>query len=189
MQSILETKQKKLSKPPKKITFSRLNNIALFYVSKFEASEKMVQRMLEKRIYKNSLKGGEVPEETNEWIKKIIKGLVDNNYVNDVRYAENTYNRLLASGKSTRVIINKLKTAGINDDLIKDIINKESDNINNDLENAKKLVKKKKLGKFRSIEKQKEFFKKDLACLARAGFSYETAIKALETEEEMEYYE
>ena len=87
-------------------------------------------------------------------------------YINNQRFAENTIRRLSNSGKSKSYISTKLKLAGIEEEQIRETLSQT-----NDLENARIMVQKKHLGKD---------FQKDLARLARAGFSYETARKALE---------
>lgn len=171
-------------KNPKPITQTRLNNIALFYISKYDCSAEMLRRVLKKRIYQTKIKGGIVPEQANDWANQVVIDIVNKGYVNDKRYAENLIYKLQSAGKSIRVIINKLKTAGISDDIISELMTNESES---DIEQAIRLVKKKKLGQFRPAEQRREYFKKDLGVLARAGFSFETAMKALQlTEDEID---
>ena len=52
-----------------------------------------------------------------------------------------------------------------------------------DEQRAIRLVKRKKLGYLRG-EKKEQFYLKDMAALARAGFSYELSKKVLNTETE-----
>jgi regulatory protein len=75
--------------------------------------------------------------------------------------------------------------AGLDDDLITEIqedTEKSADEL--DLEAALTLVKKKKIGFLRPEELRKDFYKKDLAVLGRAGFSFEIAKRALNGEED-----
>ena len=52
------------------------------------------------------------------------------------------------------------------------------------------LARKRRLGPYRDEEARKEFYEKDLAALARAGFSYDIAKQVVETEttDELEDY-
>lgn len=169
---------------PKKLTQKRLYNIALYYLSRYESTTEKLRSVLENRVYKTKLNGEEVPSETTHWIQTIIDEMVRLGYVNDKRFAENTFQRLTETGKSVRFITNKLKAAGLENDLIENILETQKISIQEmDLEAARKLVKKRKLGFWRPIEQRSEMYQKDLAVLGRAGFSYETARKALRNEE------
>ncbi|MCQ2966720.1 MAG: RecX family transcriptional regulator [Alphaproteobacteria bacterium] len=170
-----------VKKIPKPITQIRLKNIALFYISKYECSAEMLRRVLNKRIYQTKIKGGSVPEQSTDWVHQIVTEIVNKGYVDDKRYAENLIYKLQSTGKSLRTVINKLKTAGISDEIISELT---TDELKSDIEQAIRLVQKKKLGYLRPVEQRKEYFKKDLGVLARAGFSYDTAIKALQLSED-----
>ena len=74
----------------------------------------------------------------------------------------------------------KLTQMGIDADLIDEALNASEDN---DLTRAKQLVRRKKLGYLRPENVRADFYKKDLATLGRAGFSYETAKTALDGED------
>ena len=85
------------------------------------------------------------------------------------------------AGKSARFMTMKLMQNGIEDELIDEVLNtSESD----DLSRARLLVKRKKLGPFRPDEIRAEYYKKDLATLGRAGFSYETSRRALNADDD-----
>ena len=89
-------------------------------------------------------------------------------YVNDERYAENAVRRLSQSGKSARFIQQKLMADGIAPDEIEKHLSTDED-----LDRARVFAQKKHLGRD---------YQKDLAKLARAGFSYETAQEVLKGE-------
>ena len=86
------------------------------------------------------------------------------------------------AGKSSSYIGQKLAQAGVSPEIQAEIFSQESDSAENTEEKAAfLLVKKRKLGRFRPEQDRALFRKKDLAVLARAGFSYQTAVKALGT--------
>lgn len=166
----------------KKITQKRLENIALYYLERYESSSQKLKNVLLRRIARSKMQQIEVDEEAAVWVDEIIKKMQDLGYVNDTRYAENQWRILSASGKSVHYICQKLKMAGINESAIENLLqNQEETTSDMDLKAAQNLIKKRKLGKYHtSSEVRKQMFQKDLAILGRAGFSYEIARQALE---------
>ncbi len=149
----------------KKITCQRLKNIAFFYLERYDASSQKLRAVLKRRLIKAE-REQEVPPEAIEWIEEIVSETQRLGYVDDRRFSENTVRRLSEAGKSRSFIRTKLQQSGIKEEMILDALS-ETD----ELEQARLTVRKKHLG---------ADFKKDLARLARAGFSYEIAKEALE---------
>ena len=151
------------------ITYIRLKNIALFYLERYDASCSKLTAVLHRHIQKAKIQGLSIPPETDKWIKQIIQECQNLGFLNDIRYTENQVRILSEQGKSSRFITQKMKLAGINDDLIQSALSEQ-----NDLIRAQIFVRKKRLG----FNPQK-----DLAKLARAGFSYEIAKQVLHMED------
>ena len=149
----------------KKITPQRLKNIALYYLERYEASSQKLRTVLRRRLIK-ARQEQIVPPEANTWVEQVVAEMLRLGYVNDERFAENTVRRLSGSGKSRSYIRIKLKLAGISDEMIESALSDTDE-----LTQARLMIKKKHLG---------TDFQRDLARLARAGFSYETAKAALE---------
>ncbi len=169
----------------KKITEKRLYNIALYYLSRYEATTGKVRNVLKRRLMTAERRGEEIPNEAPAWIEKIIAQMVDLGYIDNNRYAENTFRRLTEAGKSVRSIAYKLKQAGLEEDVLSDLIEEQETTSGElDLTSALKLVKKRKLGLYRPESQRAAYAQKDLAVLGRAGFSYEIAQKALKGEED-----
>ncbi len=169
----------------KKITEKRLYNIALYYLSRYEATTGKVRDVLKRRLMTAERRGEEIPNEAPAWIEKIIAQMVDLGYIDNNRYAENTFRRLTEAGKSVRSIAYKLKQAGLEEDVLSDLIEEQETTSGElDLTSALKLVKKRKLGLYRPESQRAAYAQKDLAVLGRAGFSYEIAQKALKGEED-----
>ena len=149
----------------KKITPERLKNIALFYLERYEASTDKLRTILKRRLMKAKLEQP-IPPEAFQWVETIIHEMQRLGYIDDKRFSENLVRRLSQAGKSPVFIKMKLKLAGIDEELITDLLS-ETDA----LEQARLMIQKKHLG---------HDFKHDLSCLARMGFSYEIAREALE---------
>lgn len=167
----------------KKITHQRLYNISLYYLSKYDASTGKVRAVLKRRLLRAKQQGDEVPEQALDWIEEIIQKLVELGYVDDKRYGTNQVRSLSNQGKSTRFIALKLTEAGLSADLIEELLHTDEEEA--EQTRANRLITKKKMGFLRSEETRALFYKKDLAALGRAGFSYETAVRALKGEEEI----
>ena len=169
----------------KKITEKRLYNIAIYYLSRFEATTGKVREVLERRLMAAERQGEEIPVEASVWVEKIIAQMAEMGYIDNNRYAENTFRRLTEAGKSVRSIAFKLKQAGLDDTILTNLIQEQAITSSElDLASALKLVKKRKLGIYRPESERRQYIQKDLAVLGRAGFSYEVAQKALKGEED-----
>lgn len=165
----------------KPITEQRLYNITLFYLERFDASKLKIKQMLERRIQKEKLKGAIVPNDISTAIQNIISRLENLGYLNDNRFAEIQVKKLSQAGKSKTFILNKLKTLGISQELSLSLLTHfDEENNYSDLARAEKWLKKHRKGQFR-LKDANTFYQKDLAALARAGFSYEIASQALQT--------
>lgn len=174
------------SKNARPLTVKRLTNIALYYLGRYESSVEQLRKILLRRVLKERMKGADIPADIDAAVDSIVTKAVADGYVDDRRFAEGVVRRCQSAGKSRRYLIGKLKTAGIDSDLILELTAELTDS---DLEAARRFVQKKKIGCCRPLEKQKECFKKDLAAMARAGFSFEVAKQALETGEDGDFYE
>lgn len=163
-------------------------NIALFYLEKYESSSDNLRRVLQRRIRRVEMKGAVVPEEALNWVENVVAEVKRLGYVDDGRFARSVTEKYRKAGKSRKYICQKLTLAGIPADVQEDALaeSEESETRDSDLQAALLLVKKKKLGPFRPEEDRGTCRKKDLAVLARAGFSYQTAVKALGVSEQEE---
>lgn len=155
----------------KPLTEKRLENITLYYLERFDASSDKVRQMLKRRIQKQKMLNIPVDKNINIWIENVIQKMQNLGYINDERYAENVIRRLSQSGKSMRFIQQKLATEGISSALVDNYLSPEDELIR-----AKTFTRKKHLGKD---------YQKDLAKMARAGFSYEIAQQVLKGEEDV----
>lgn len=165
----------------KKITEKRLENIALFYLQRYESCSSKLRDTLKRRVRRAKMQGIEVPDDANQWIENVINKMVDLGYVNDKRYTENTLRHLQNDGKSTRFATGRLKVAGIEPKLIQNVLEEQEKTIDElDIEAARRLVNKKKLGFHRPEGYRNLLRQKDLAVLGRAGFTYDIANKALD---------
>ncbi len=160
----------------KRITEQRLYNSALYYLERYDASLDKVRRVLYRKAQRAQQTGVEIPSELPTWIEHILERLQQQGFVSDTRYAENQIRILTQAGKSERFIRGKLRQAGISDETVSTLLQSAE---GTELSRACLFVRKKKLGPWRAPTERSDKQKKDLAVLARAGFSYDVARQAL----------
>lgn len=149
--------------------------MALAYVNRFDVSAAKLRQHLTQRVRKA---GG--AEEAASWIAELVERYQGSGVLDDARFARNLASQLTARGKSTRAIQQKLSQRGVSSDVTDELMTQRRvDEPQADLEAARTYVRKRRLGPHRSPEKRDEFRHKDLATLARQGFSFDIAKKAL----------
>ena len=77
----------------KLLTAKRLENIALFYLERFDASSDKLRQVLKRRLRRQKMQGIELSPEAPDWIENVIQKMQNLGYVNDDRYAENAVRR------------------------------------------------------------------------------------------------
>ena len=164
---------------PRKMTKIRLQNIALYYLERFDSSADNLRKVLKQKLLKYSF---EVPDfnasEAETWIDEIITYCEKYGYINDNRYAETKINNYLLSGKPARYIKQKMQQKGVDESTVDKIL--QNSNID-ETQLALNFAAKKKIGPFRpQVQDSRQYLQKDLATLVRAGFSYEIARQVLE---------
>ena len=177
-----ENKKEYVKKIPKKITPQRLKNIALYYLKRFETSSINLRSVLKRRIDDYAYYDKDFDKlEAYGWLDNLIEDFIRFKYVDDERFAEIKIRGYLASGKSVRYILGKLREKGIDESLATRILSEEE---YDPFASALRLAQKKKIGPYSTnSEDRSKRRTKDLAILVRAGFDYDVSIKVLDMEE------
>lgn len=164
---------------PKIPTKTRLRNIAIYYLERFESSEENLRTVLRRRIDKYAFFDKSYnPEQAYQWADEIVKECAEHNFVNDERFAEFKINSYLRAGKPRRYIETKLKQKGICSAVVDSFFDASN---YSELETALNFAQKKKIGRFRPDEQARlDNRQKDLGTLVRAGFDYEIAKEVLD---------
>ncbi len=165
----------------RKITPSRLKNIALYYLQRFDSSADNLRQVLNCRVFNYARENPEFDRQMAAvWIEEIIADFERYGYLDDARYAETKIASYLAAGKSKHYIRQKMKQKGIGDIIIDRILSEAEIDETGAAEN---FARKKKIGPFRKNgEEQNTCRQKDLAAMVRAGFDYEIAKKVIGSE-------
>ena len=167
-----------------KVTVDEMRNFAFAYVEKYAPSKQQLKTYLLKKYMK--LSATEVKKkDVNRLIDIVLSDLEKNKFINDQFYSESKAKSMIQRGNSINKIRNYLIGKGINDEFIKDTVDKiKEDNSDQDFFSAIKICKKKRIGPARTEDNRPLFFKKDISLLARNGFDFETSKKVMELQKD-----
>ena len=166
---------KKAEKAAEPLTRQKLEQLALSYVNRFDCTATKLKKHLNERVRKF---GGD--DSAAAWIAELIERYLASGVLNDARFATNLASQLSSRGKSARAISQKLAQRGVSDQLATELASARREaEPSAELEAARTYVRKRRLGHFRDPEKRAESKQKDLAALARQGFSFDIARQAL----------
>ena len=166
------------------VTVDEMRNFAFAYVDKYAPSKQQLKTYLLKKYLKISVPNVKKQDITN-LIDIVLSDLEKNRFINDKFYSESKAKSMIQRGSSINKIRNYLIGKGINDEFIKDTVNKIKDNNSDqDFFSAIKICKKKRIGPARTEDNRQLFYKKDISLLARNGFDFETSKKVMDLQKD-----
>ena len=167
-----------------KVTVEEMRNFAYAYIEKYAPSKQQLKTYLLKKYLKTSVSNVK-KKDVNDLIDIVLSDLEKNKFVNDKFYSDSKAKSMIQRGSSINKIRNYLIGKGINNEFIKDTINKINDeNSDQDFFSAIKICKKKRIGPARTEDNRSLFYKKDISLLARNGFDFQTSKKIMDMEKE-----
>jgi len=150
---------------------------ALAYLSRFSASEQHLREILWRKLQRRDWPEGTSQDEARGWIDAALSRLKDWGYLDDAAYARARARALLQRGKPVRTIAADLTARGVAGHQIEAALaaleSGPEDEL--DLRSARRYLRR----RFGAGPPDRE---KMLAVLARAGFSYAIARRALDEE-------
>lgn len=163
------------------VTREELDDAALRYLDRFDVSVASMRRMLARYLTRARAKQRDVSA-AGPIIEELLTRYAESGILSDERFAARMAEGLRRRGASRRGIEHKLRARGVNGDIAKDAILGVDAEASQDaeLQAAKALVRRRKLGPFRKDSAERaEKQQRDLGVLARAGFSFDVAKRAL----------
>ena len=162
------------------VTVDEMRNFALSYVEKYAPSKQQLKTYLLKKYLKASIPSVK-KQDINDLIDVVLSDLEKSRFINDKFYSDSKAKSMIQRGSSINKIRNYLIGKGINDEFIKETVNKiQDDNSDQDFFSAVKICKKKRIGPARTEDNRSLFYKKDISLLARNGFDFETSKKVMD---------
>ncbi len=178
-------------KPGRKImrapTPDSLAEAALRYLSRYAASEQSVRRVLTNRLRRVSITNPAFAADTelhaklHQAIDAIIARHKKTGTLNDASFAEMKIHSLRRAGRSRRAIMQKLTQKGVKAATITASLDQADDPEAAEINAARQLAKRRRLGCFRQGDTSPDQARKDLTAMARAGFSIAIARQVLQT--------
>ena len=159
---------------------TNLKDLAYGYLEKYSPSKQQLKIYLLKK-YLTKIKGTESKREVSVIIDEILENLEKNRILNDELYSDSKARMFLRKGYSLNKINQSLRNKGIENEHIKNSIEKiKEDKIEPDFVSAIKLCKRRRIGALRPGSNRELFYKKDMGILARGGFSFELSKRVLD---------
>ena len=175
-------KEPRQRKQPRKVSPRYLENAALHYLKRYAATLSQLKRVLMRRVDRSLKVHGGDRAEAIGWIDALTEKLVRSGLLNDEAYAGMKAHSLRASGRSSRVIAQKLRMKGVTAELVAQKVADVTAELSEE-EAAKIWARKKRLGPFRTNpQTRQDNRQRDLASLARAGFSFGIAKKIIDSD-------
>ena len=166
------------------VTVDEMRNFALSYVEKYAPSKQQLKTYLLKKYLKLSVPSVK-KQDVTKLIDIVLSDLEKSKFINDEFYSDSKARSMIQRGNSINKIRNYLIGKGINDEFIKDTVDKiREDNSDQDFFSAIKICKKKRIGPARAEDNRTLFYKKDISLLARNGFDFETSRKVMDIEKD-----
>lgn len=165
---------------PKKVTAASLENIAVHYLERFASSAENLRRVLMRRVRRAADHHGSDPAEGKALVEALIERFRQTGVLDDQRYAAAKAASLQRRGGSRRVISGRLAQQGVAGTLIAETLQDLADETGgSDLAAACAFIRRRRLGAYRPPDARATGHDKDMAALARAGFSFEIARRVL----------
>ena len=126
------------------VTVEEMRNFAFSYIEKYAPSKQQLKTYLLKKYLKLSATNVK-KQDIKNLIDIILSDLEKNRFINDKFYSDSKAKSMIQRGNSINKIRNYLIGKGINNELIKDTVNKiQDENSDQDFFSAIKICKKKK---------------------------------------------
>lgn len=174
------------------VTAKSLENAAVHYLQRFSASSANLRRVLLRRIERARRAEAKIAPDAEKAVDEIVAKFQRLKLIDDAAFAAGKATALRRRGASRRTIGGKLRLAGIDDDGIEAAVEAadtelappvEEASPDAELRAALRLAQRRRLGPYRPRSERAERRQRDLASLARAGFSLDIARKVIDAED------
>lgn len=170
-------------RPPPVATPQHLRSIAHSYVERFWGPSASLRRVLLRHLDRSVRVHASDRAEGIAAIETIVRDFADARLVDDARFADAAAHTLHGRGKSRMLIGMQLRARGLGDgDIAGALASLQADDLT-DRDAAFALAKRRRLGPFRRIDREL-FRQKDLAAIARGGFSFSLAREVVDAPEQ-----
>lgn len=167
---------------PKPLDRRAIEDKALSYLDRFDASASRLRRMLEQFVRRRAKDLGVDAAPFMDVIHELLHRYQASGVVDDRRYATSMARTLAERGASRQAIRTKLLGRGVQAEIIHAVVGELGQEVGTELDAARTLVRKRGLGHCRPAAERQPNFRRDWGVLARAGFAFDIAKIALNVE-------
>lgn len=176
-----EEKPDRERRKPKPATQKRLRNAALYYIDRYATSAEHLKSVLMRRVSQSARLHDTDTQEGQAWIDEIVSDLVTRKLVDDRAFAETRAISLHRGGASRRKITMSLKSKGVeNNDIEAALSALEETHVNAEFVAARNYARRRRFGPWRKAEEREGRRERDLAAMARGGFSFQMAQQVID---------
>jgi regulatory protein len=174
---------------PVAVTPELLAKKARAYLERFDASENHLRRVL-LRYVEDIARAPDAsvdPERAAALVEVLVGRYVASGLVDDARFATSIARGQRTRGASRQAIEHKLRARGVPAEVVAAALDALDADAAGDpeLDAARALVRRRRLGPYRPPAERAARRERDLGALARAGFSLEVALRALEARDQV----
>ena len=167
---------------PRKATAQSLRNAALFYLQRYATSAENLRRVLMRRVERAAIAHGSDVQEGAEFVNEIIIRYRETGLLDDLVYAKAQTQSLRRRGNSLRTIRARLQAKGVaREDIELAFAELDLSVTDADLSAAVIIARRRRLGPWR-LSDRADSRMRDLATLARRGFSYAVSKQVIDAE-------
>jgi regulatory protein len=167
-----------------------LHKLALGYLNRFDASTNQLHAVLMRKV-RGALKAVDAQERSHkvaaaeQHIRTLIARFQGSGLLNDQRFAQHLVSSWRERGLSAKAIRSRLQARGVAVQWIDAALAAHANDPlsgGSELDAAIAFAKRRRLASFAGKGADRDQLRRDLARLARAGFAYDVAVRALNAE-------
>ena len=177
------------ARPAPPVAAAWLERAALHYLERYSASVEMLRRTLRRKVERRARARSEDPAAFAEMVEATVARAVAAGLVDDARFAAARLATLRRRGASTRGASAGLSAKGLSREAVATAMAAEReaapevDSATVEAAAAMAYARRRRLGPFRRADIRAAHRDRDLAALARAGFSYDLARGTVDAED------
>ena len=157
-------------------------NQARWYVDRYGGTEANLRRWLGRRLSVAAEHHPTDPDDLKRWLDAALDRLRELGFVDDARWAESRAKTLRRRGASTAAVRSALRAKGVAAEVVDETLDADETPAP-DLDAARTFARRHRIGPWRKAPVDTDGRRRELARLARKGFTYDIARQVVDAAE------
>ena len=167
-----------------RLTERGLENAAVYYLQRYPSSAANLRRVLQRKVRRARSKGDERELDVDAAIAAVVARMIEAGLVDDAAYSRGLTESLHRRGMPARAIRQRLRQKGIAAEHVDAALERlREQHAQPDEVAAWALARRRRLGPYRDADARADRRQRDLAAMARAGYSYGLASSVIDADE------